>query len=155
MRYRSDGRAYRIIQPSIDYESDRGINQVGLVYNRDGFYLCAFTGKKVDALRSWYRREYTPEEVRSEVPYMFARFCGEDGCFGVLWSAQAGRHHSEHLPTVQRRQRKWLVAVVVPRCRRSTSLCCHCVNASQRVPCCPQCFRCAVSVADRRLRVRR
>lgn len=67
-----DGRAHRISKPSMDYESDRGINQVGLVTTVTAS-TSAFTGKKVDDLRSWYRRKYTLQEVRSEVPNMFVR----------------------------------------------------------------------------------
>ena len=38
-----DGRRSKITQPNLKYETERGCCQVGMVYCRDGTYLCAFT----------------------------------------------------------------------------------------------------------------
>ena len=58
---------------------------MGLVYDRDGCFLCAFTGRKVDDLRSWYTRQYTHEEAdREKDAFLFMRFRKQYGCFGVL-----------------------------------------------------------------------
>ena len=39
---------------------------MGLIYDRDGHTFCAFTGRKVDDLRSWVSRQYTLEEPDRE-----------------------------------------------------------------------------------------
>ena len=64
----SDGRAYRITQLNLQYNSGRGESQLGLIWDRDGytFFVCAFTGRKADDLRSWYTRQFRQEETDRE-----------------------------------------------------------------------------------------
>ena len=52
-----DGRRFKITQPNLKYETERGCCQVGMVYCRDGTYLCASTENIVHDSSSWYRGE--------------------------------------------------------------------------------------------------
>ena len=49
---KDDGGDYRISQPNLRFGSGRGKSQVGLIYVRDGYAFCAFTGRKADDLGS-------------------------------------------------------------------------------------------------------
>ena len=80
----TDGRAYRITLPNLQYNSGRGESQVGLIYDRDGYTLCAFTGRKANDLRSWCTRQHTQEETdRVKEAYLLIGVRKEDGGFGV------------------------------------------------------------------------
>ena len=59
-------RAYRITQPNLQYFSGRRESQVGLIYDRDGYASCAFTGRKADDLFSRKTRQYTQQETECE-----------------------------------------------------------------------------------------
>ena len=63
-------------QPSFDYASGRGNNQVCMVYSSDGLFLCAFTGKGDDDLRSWYRPIVTCGAMRCVLLYGIPRRMG-------------------------------------------------------------------------------
>ena len=52
---------------------------MGLVYNQDGYFFCAFTGRKMDGLRSWYTCQCTQEEAdREKDAYIFVKFRERD-----------------------------------------------------------------------------
>ena len=53
----------------------------GLVYDPNGYIHCAFMGRKVGDLHSFYLRQYTREEAENkEKTLFFTRYRKEDGC---------------------------------------------------------------------------
>ena len=71
---KKDGRYYRISQPNLRHNRGRGQSQVGLIYDRDGYAICAFTGAKADDLFSWNTRQDTQEESIEQRKRIFLSF---------------------------------------------------------------------------------
>ena len=75
MRGWMGGKAHRITQPIVHCNSSSGGDQVGPVYERDGYSFCALIERKVDDVRSWYMRQHMREEAdREKYAYFFIWF---------------------------------------------------------------------------------
>ena len=85
--------------PNLQHNGGRGENQVGLIYDRDGYTFFAVTGRKADDLRSGirvttHRKRRIVRERRSFLVRAQRR--------RRLWSSEAGRRKGGYTPAFHR-----------------------------------------------------
>ena len=62
----------QMVQEDETYDSRKGVEQIGVVFESEGLKQCGFTRLRAEDPRNWYKRRYWPDEYH-RAEYLFSR----------------------------------------------------------------------------------